>query len=116
MIKRNRWVNIKVTGNGKGKINRSAVIFIVCQCIGARDINIDIKDKFVKITTDNLNHSVVLTRVIKAIGGLLIKDIGKEKYGIFIPFFRCKNPVIKSPDEYEYLFNRLSPLRVFLSI
>lgn len=113
-LKRSHWVNISVNGIGNGKINRNAMVYILCQCFNANNISIKIAENFIIIKTNFIQINKVVNEILKVLGGVLLRDIKNNKYGIFLPFKRCKNPVLKSPDEYDYLFNPLSTLKVFL--
>ncbi len=113
-LKRSKWTDITVTGVANGKINRNALIYILCQCFDAKNININIKDGSIAVITDLVMVTPALKNVIQTLKGVILKETDKNKYGIFIPFKRCKNPVLKSPDEYDYLLNPISVLKVFL--
>lgn len=113
-LKSVKWIDIRVSGADFGKINRNAMIYIISRCFDAKYIRINLRSGYIKITADKITADENLKRIIRNLKGVIIKDIAKNKYGIFIPFSRCKNPILKSPDEYDYLFNPLSPLKVFL--
>lgn len=109
LLKRHKWPAINLRGHGFGIIKRELIIYLLIICKNAEFINIDIKENFIKITTNNLPSIIY-----KMDGYTVFKEIKQNKYGIFIPFKECENPIIKSPDEYDFLLNPLSTLKVFI--
>lgn len=113
LLKRHRWPTITLSGTGIGKINREAIIYFIINCKNSNDTKITIKENYIKITTDNLSNNAVIKKICYAYNYSFFKEIKKNKYGIFIPFERCENSVNKSPNEYDYLLDKLSAFRVF---
>ena len=108
LLKRHKWPEIYLNGKGRGIINRELLIYLLVNCKNAQIIKIDIRKNFIKITTDNLSDEIYQTK-----NYLIIREMKQNKYGIFIPFKECENSVKKSPDEYDYLLDPLSTLKVF---
>ncbi len=108
LLKRHRWPSVTLSGQGLGIINRDLIIYLLVSCKNSEFIHIDIKKDFIKITTDNYNNNIY-----RADNYLILKEVKQNKYGIFIPYKKCENSVKKSPDEYDYLLDPLSTLKVF---
>ena len=108
LLKRHKWPEIYLNGKGRGIINRELLIYLLVNCKNAQIIKIDIRKNYIKITTDNLSDEIYQTK-----NYLIIREMKQNKYGIFIPFKECENSVKKSPDEYDYLLDPLSTLKVF---
>ncbi len=108
LLKRHKWPSVTLNGQGLGIINRDLIIYLLVSCKNSEFIHIDIKKDFIKITTDNFSDNFYNTDNF-----LIFKEIKQNKYGIFIPYKKCGNSVKKSPDEYDYLLDPLSTLKVF---
>ena len=120
LLKKGYFFTSKITGKKIKNVNRNLLLAIICELSlyasqKSGEISVITDDNGIIIKTDCLTDSTLIKKFSKKAGGVYTQIKSRHITAIFIPENNTDNMPLSTPKEWQYLTDKLSPIKIMLS-